>query len=1124
MKEPQWLRCQCVSLSIILLLFFHIEATAQEGLAPPNIVPPSPTVSSLIKYSDIPVSYATGVPQIEIPIYEIKGKEISLPIALSYHAGGLKVDEKPGWLGLSWSLTGANGVISRTIHGLPDSDGKGYIANFDSLNQSTISEDLQDLILAGEIDSDPDEYSYNFAGRSGKLIFTQDSIVTVPFENLSVAIAESDAGITTEQGVVYSFAATEKYENDAHVEFTQSWHLTSIANSNQTEVISFDYTTPFVVTDPYEPSMMVRFYTAGCQTKDPIIVDKGQTRHEIRLSKITFEETDLRFYGQLRLDSIVVFESNVRIKKFTMEYMSDLLSTVTEVAINQTGHPHGNILRHSMSYFPLAVSKFAKDHWGYQNGAGYNTHLFPVTLNSIPAANRESSAAPGVQTSGALREITYPTGGTVTFEYEPNGYWQGGGPHYTSLGQVNDHVWFIWNDTMSADPISESRFFTLEREEQVSIDIRSIYNDGVGEGNMVDEGQTMIFKVFEVGNPTALYTYNAPTGALVISAVPQFLTLEAGDYEARITITPVLTSLITSMMLEANVRYNKYILNETGETTAGGIRIKKITTHDGMSNSPDQIRSFKYTSIVLDSVEHEVSSGWLSLNPVYTYSYVEWMPMFDNPTITQPCTQYAVTNGEEALAGMGSPVYYTEVTELLGPNGEFGKNRYFFEPGTSAGSGYPYPPREVDFRAGLPDSTMHYKSTPTGFELVRKSRIFYEFNELPHKHSIQGVKVMVLESNPGLQGPGDEVVTDYLKYKMSTSWFHPTRKTETTYVNGEETLEKVVHYTYDPVHVQLARTEENNSDGSFTIQELEYPDNFTGTDATLVAMKAAQMPGKVIRQVTKRRDRDSTVTIINSIINRFETKTLATSTTGIVLRELYKLKATEPLAENAITFNPSTPFYADPVFFERKLTFDEYDNFGNPLQYTPENNIHYSYLWDCERRRPIAEVINATRSTICFTGFECNDYGGWTLSGGSATSGSGGVVTGEHAWHDGQLTKTSLPSGSYTVTLWAKGSGTVAVNGVSKNVDGTWRSLEWKVTTSGTITVSSNGNVLDEVRLMPVGSQMTTYTYDDGGRITSATDINNRHTFYEYDEFKRLRAIRNHDREFLNLYEYHYQN
>ena len=79
---------------------------------------PSPTAASLGKFGVIPVSHFTGLPLIEIPIYTLHEKNITVPISLTYHASGIKPDEHPGWVGLNWNLN-AGGAITRVVKDLP---------------------------------------------------------------------------------------------------------------------------------------------------------------------------------------------------------------------------------------------------------------------------------------------------------------------------------------------------------------------------------------------------------------------------------------------------------------------------------------------------------------------------------------------------------------------------------------------------------------------------------------------------------------------------------------------------------------------------------------------------------------------------------------------------------------------------------------------------------------------------------------------------------------------------------------------------------------------------------------------------------------------------------------------
>jgi hypothetical protein len=71
---------------ILIAILITNPLPAQNGI---SITIPSPNASSLGLYGELPVSYFTGIPEISIPLYEVKGTKIELPIKLSYHASGM---------------------------------------------------------------------------------------------------------------------------------------------------------------------------------------------------------------------------------------------------------------------------------------------------------------------------------------------------------------------------------------------------------------------------------------------------------------------------------------------------------------------------------------------------------------------------------------------------------------------------------------------------------------------------------------------------------------------------------------------------------------------------------------------------------------------------------------------------------------------------------------------------------------------------------------------------------------------------------------------------------------------------------------------------------------------------
>lgn len=97
-----------------------LSAEGEENANPlGRLIPCTPQATSLARYAEYPVSLTTGIPDISIPIYEIRMGEFTLPISISYHASGARPDEVPSCVGLGWTLN-AGGAVTRTILGGPD--------------------------------------------------------------------------------------------------------------------------------------------------------------------------------------------------------------------------------------------------------------------------------------------------------------------------------------------------------------------------------------------------------------------------------------------------------------------------------------------------------------------------------------------------------------------------------------------------------------------------------------------------------------------------------------------------------------------------------------------------------------------------------------------------------------------------------------------------------------------------------------------------------------------------------------------------------------------------------------------------------------------------------------------
>lgn len=191
-----------------------------------------------------------GIPSVSVPLGEMKGKFLSLPISLSYHASGIKVDEVASSTGLGWSLS-AGGVITRTIHGLLDEAQNGFISyDYDANNVQQLLDISQNIR-----DTEADMFYFNVGGFSGKFFLDRVNGVVVPrlvdFQDLKVELVPATNTvpmtfkITAPDGTVYSFA-TPEYTNapnpidGANNQFILSWYLTNITHITG-DAINFGY-------------------------------------------------------------------------------------------------------------------------------------------------------------------------------------------------------------------------------------------------------------------------------------------------------------------------------------------------------------------------------------------------------------------------------------------------------------------------------------------------------------------------------------------------------------------------------------------------------------------------------------------------------------------------------------------------------------------------------------------------------------------------------------------------------------------------------------------------------------------------------------------------------------------
>ncbi len=481
------------SLTLLWLLFLYscFQGFGQTQPPPdqilPNQFPPPADAASLGKYGDIPLNMSSGVPNISIPLYQVKTSKLSLPITLSYDASGIKVDQIAGWTGLQWSMD-AGGVITRTVNAGDDLAG-GYVSlpvppdasTYQETDQASWQylENISQNVSGG--DTQPDYFFYNFAGHSGQFVFGEDKQIIDIHHNEPLKIQYSSVNgsvftILDGTGNQYFFTQTQFATTGLHggVAYISSWYLTKIRSCDQTDSIQFTYTPDVTFQEvhrTYGLSITNTLpYKLGSKTTTDIVTTTGP----MRLQNITFKNGKIVFFGsgprtdvpELKLDSLVISRYDpstasylrLRTVKLTYGYYGSGANTRLRLdAVQTTGAANEDGGRYhfvyNLSALP-ALTSTGKDLFNYYNGQDGNTTLVPDSVID-PTQKTQSGVVGGIRTThsafmqaGILQTLYYPTGGYTTFTFEPDMYdgVAGGGLRVSGIKSYDSSGTFLTGD------------------------------------------------------------------------------------------------------------------------------------------------------------------------------------------------------------------------------------------------------------------------------------------------------------------------------------------------------------------------------------------------------------------------------------------------------------------------------------------------------------------------------------------------------------------------------------------------------------------------------------------------------------------------------------------------------
>lgn len=349
-------------IGFIALLLFQ-EAISQATISNKQEVNiKSPEVSAMMKFIEQPVDISTGIPKIDMPVYTIQTGKLTVPISLSYHAGGIKLSERSSVTGLGWSLN-AGGVVSHIVKDKTDgSSDFSQILQVDEYGSPTYGnyyrtvDDLGNDVPFGLLleywqtqDKEPDVYNVAAPGLSGVFgLDNSNQFVHYTLDTFLIVSGPSNPGtaerlvIKNKQGVTYIFGknfnnlgykdTTSTSSGGPASQYSYNWYLSHMISADNSDTISFEYIKRNVshvqatgVTYSFQTDLLHPAANVDPETMDPSWGQVSQSvLGECYVSQIKFKGGKVSFEYQFdRLDSR--FQQEPRLSKINIRDVNDTL-------------------------------------------------------------------------------------------------------------------------------------------------------------------------------------------------------------------------------------------------------------------------------------------------------------------------------------------------------------------------------------------------------------------------------------------------------------------------------------------------------------------------------------------------------------------------------------------------------------------------------------------------------------------------------------------------------------------------------------------------------------------------------------------------------------------------------
>lgn len=341
------------------------------------------SASSMATYVDTPISLATGIPQVNIPLYELGTSNggFNVNIGLSYHPYNGKATVLTDSNGKGWSLN-KSGAITREINGdideyYDDPNKSNYIKNqFSNTYYYNIPGNSGKFRFVRDIDNNTFSLN-NISGNNVKIEYTREA-------NNATLILKSFK-ITDDKGFKYFFDDYSISLQGTSFNYRSAFYLSKILDENDKEIVTYTYDKNIKYLGT---STTIQYQHCKLNT---ITTSKG---------KINFEYSDT---------SYSLSENPYELANVVLRNINNDLISKYFCSVNGLRKKDKNLTE--IENYAFLYSSGSETSYGYYTNGLYG--------NFVCLANN-TFKNPRTYTAGLLEQIRFPGKGYVKYNYEAN--------------------------------------------------------------------------------------------------------------------------------------------------------------------------------------------------------------------------------------------------------------------------------------------------------------------------------------------------------------------------------------------------------------------------------------------------------------------------------------------------------------------------------------------------------------------------------------------------------------------------------------------------------------------------------------------------------------------------------